>query len=266
MIKLDNKMIDTMKKIKLDFYALTLLFFVLATTILVSAELSSFVTDSAGVLTPDEENFLEVILTGLRDNTSVEIAVVTVTSLNGTPIEEYSLNLAHGTLGDKDKDNGILVLLAVEDREYRIEVGYGLEPVISASLAGRIGRELMAPHFKEGNYGEGIIQGVLTLSSIIEGDESWETQKAEEKIQSVVPTVIFLLIILAIFLIIAYLSYREERKTINRSSGSDEDFTASAVVASLFGRGGGGSFGGSSGGFGGFGGGSFGGGGFSGKF
>src|SRR5512138_2156039 len=79
-------------------------------------KLTNYVNDEAGVISPEYNALMTQELAALRENTSVEMAVATVKSLNGVPIEEYSLSLAHNVLGAKEKDNGILLLLAVEDR------------------------------------------------------------------------------------------------------------------------------------------------------
>jgi uncharacterized protein len=218
----------------------------------------------------------------LKLNTSVEMAVATVTSLNGTPIEEYSLNLAHKTLGEKGKDNGVLILLAVDDRAYRIEVGYGLEPVLNAALLGRIGRNIIEPSFKQGNYEQGILDGVRVISAILRNDTSFETQgtgQGNGLSQQLVPPLIIIGVMFLIFILPIALSliaaYKQAKKKMKKDGKDDKhkdhDFLAAMILASMFGRGGGGGSGGSGGfggggGFGGFGGGSFGGGGFSGKF
>jgi uncharacterized protein len=245
-------------------------FTLLSTSCFALDKLTGFVNDEANVISPEYEAYLNQVLLELKENTSVEFAIATVRTLDGVPIEDVSLALAHNVLGDKSKDNGVLILLAVEDREYRIEVGYGLEPVIPASLAGRIGRNYMQPHFAENNFEEGLLQGAIAIISVIHGDESLETQ-AEEKKVAYNATLIFIFIILIMFIVFSAVSaYHDNKnypKEVAKNSRHDKDFEAAALASILFGRrgrGGGGFSGG--GGFGGFGGGGFGGGGFSGKF
>jgi uncharacterized protein len=244
-------------------------------------ELTGFVNDEAGVISAEYKQLLNDELNNLKLNTSVEMAVATVKSLNGTPIEDYSLNLAHKTLGEKGKDNGVLVLLAVDDREYRIEVGYGLEGIIPDILASRIGRNIMEPSFKQGDYGKGIYDGVRVMSAILRNDTSIETEGTGQwgsqqfKIPpSTIAVMVIMFIIIAIGLISNYVRAKKEAKKEAKKKGKedDKDFLAALILANMFGRGGSGGsggfggFGGGSGGFGGFGGGGFGGGGFSGKF
>jgi len=238
-------------------------------------QLTGLVNDDAGVISPQYRALIWQELYDLKLNTSVEMAVATVKSLNGTPIEYFSLNLAHKTLGEKGKDNGILILLAVDEREYRIEVGYGLEPVLNAARLGRIGRNIIEPRFKEGNYEQGLLDGVKAISSILRNDTSAETEgtgnwnsmngsSASMFMVIVWMALIFLFFILPI--IVAYFKIRKEKKK-NKEKIETHDIIAAIIAANMFGRGGrGGSGGFGGGGFGGFGGGSFGGGGFSGKF
>jgi uncharacterized protein len=255
-----------------------LMLIVLVAPVLALDQLTGFVNDEASVISPEYKQLLNDELYNLKLNTSVEMAVATVRALNGTPIEEYSLNLAHKTLGEKGKDNGVLIFLAVDDRAYRIEVGYGLEPVLNTALLGRIGRNIMEPSFKQGNYEQGILDGMRIISAILRNDTSYETQGTgigSDLSQQIVPPLIIFGIMLLIFILPIVLSliaaYKQAKKKMKKDGKDDKDndFLAAMILASMFGRGGSGGSGGGSGsggGFGGFGGGSFGGGGFSGKF
>lgn len=252
------------------------LILILCTPVLALDKLTGFVNDEAGVISAEYENLLNQALYDLKLNTSVEMAVATVSTTGDIPIEEYSINLAHNTLGEKGKDNGLLILLAVEDRRYRIEIGYGLEPTIPDSLAGRIGREKMEPKFAEGNYEQGLLDGVLVISSILKGDDSYETTgTGAPKINSGTIRLGFwgfFILIMIISNVIAAYKHAKKKTGEKRKKGEKAnagDFLAAMFIASMFGRGGrggGGLGGGGMGGFGGFGGGGFGGGGFSGRF
>jgi len=226
-------------------------------------KLTSYVNDEANVISPEYEQRIYNELEELDKNTSIEVAVATVTSLNGVPIEEYSLNLAHNTLGEKGKDNGLLILLAVEDREYRIEVGYGLEPLITDSRAGRVGRDIMAPYFKAGNYEEGLLQGVITIKKILTNQTEFTNDSSNKYENTAI--IVFIVLMIVFFAVIIAVSLIKNQKV-----QTDKDFKAVENAGLLFGPGifggvGRGGFGGS-GGFGGFGGGGFGGGGASGGF
>jgi uncharacterized protein len=126
--------------------------------------LTGRVVDGAGLLSPDERANLTSRLEAIEKETSVQIVVATIPSLGGDPIEDYSIRLAEAwKAGQKGLDNGVIVLVARDDRKVRIEVGYGLEAVIPDGLAGRIIRERIAPSFQLGKYYEGLLAAVEGL-------------------------------------------------------------------------------------------------------
>jgi len=104
------------------------------------------------------------------------VVVLTIKSLEGEPIEKFSLKTAQKwALGQKGKDNGVLITVAVQDRKYRIEVGYGLEAVLPDSLVGSIGRECFVANFRKGKYSEGLSEAVSQIAGKIIGDEGGKT-------------------------------------------------------------------------------------------
>ena len=150
---------------------------VLATAVRVGAgvfpEPVGKVNDFAGLLTADDRTALEAQLADLERATSAEVAVVTVTSTNGRPIEDYAAALfAEWGIGKKDADNGVLVLVASADRAMRIEVGYGLEGILPDGLAGAVIRETFLPNFRKDDYRRGIIDGTARVADIIRRHET----------------------------------------------------------------------------------------------
>ncbi len=130
------------------------------------------VSDFAGILADGTKNQITGILESLEKTNGAEVAVVTIQSLEGISVEEYAVKLFnHWGIGKKDADNGVLFLIAPSERKVRIEVGYGLEPVITDGRAGRILDEYVIPHFKAGNYEKGILQGCLQISALINEGE-----------------------------------------------------------------------------------------------
>lgn len=122
---------------------------------------TGYVNDFAGVLTPEIKQQLETRLSTLDASTSAQISVVTIKNLGGDSIENYTEKLfAEWGIGQKGKDNGVLLLVAVDDREMRIEVGYGLEGALTDAESSWIIRDQITPRFKEGNYNQGIVDGV----------------------------------------------------------------------------------------------------------
>lgn len=133
---------------------------------------TGYVNDFAGLMDSASTADLEMLIDGVEKGTGAEIAVVTIDSLEGITIEEYAVELfAYWGIGKADEDNGILILVALLDREVRIEVGYGLEGVITDLEAGRIIDGIIVPNFKEENYNRGIYDAVITISNQIYGEE-----------------------------------------------------------------------------------------------
>lgn len=130
-----------------------------------------FVNDFANILSSAARQNLEQKLTQLEQDSTIEITVVTVESLGGTTIEEYAVKLFENwQIGKKDQDNGVLLLIAPNERELRVEVGYGLEPVLTDSQAGRIIRNIITPEFKKGDYDTGVVNGVAAITKIVHGE------------------------------------------------------------------------------------------------
>ena len=119
-------------------------------------------------LSDEAVNELTARLAGLERDTSAEVAVVTIETLGGHPIEEYAAGLfERWGIGKKDKDNGVLFLVAYDESELRIEVGYGLESVITDGRAGRILDREVIPRFRDGDYDEGILAGERSIEEYI---------------------------------------------------------------------------------------------------
>jgi uncharacterized protein len=130
------------------------------------------VNDFAGILQPDQRDALEARCRALREKTGAQLAVVTLKSLAGGQIDDFAEKLyKRWGIGEKGKDNGILLLVAIEDHKARIEVGYGLEPILPDALAGRILTEQLFPAFKQQRYYEGLDAAVLRIVEIIERNE-----------------------------------------------------------------------------------------------
>ena len=127
-----------------------------------------YVVDLAGVLGNDAANRLNAYLGELEQKTTAQVLILTVQSLDGQSIEEFAFNTKERwKLGQKGKDNGVLIVVAVKDRKYRFEVGYGLESVLPDSLVGSIGREYLVPYFRKGDYGSGIAAAAAATAQTI---------------------------------------------------------------------------------------------------
>ena len=127
------------------------------------------VVDLAGIIDNAAEAKLNRYLTELETKTGAQMAILTIDSLQGQAIEEFSITIAHEKwkLGQKGKDNGVLMVVALNDRKYRIEIGYGLEALLPDSLVGGIGRQYLVPYFKTGNYSRGIYAAAVVMANEI---------------------------------------------------------------------------------------------------
>jgi uncharacterized protein len=226
-----------------------------------------YVVDLAGIIDDATENRLNGYLQELEQKTTAQEVILTIPSLEGASIEDFSITIAHDKwkLGQKGKDNGVLLLISLNDRKYRIEVGYGLEGLLPDSLVGSLGRDLLVPYFKKGDYSTGIFTAAVAIADKIadasgvqiEGMPAikYSTKPAEKG----EPAGIFNTIVTVAFLIILGILFIKNPRL----------FLMLLLFSSMGGRrgswGGGGGFGGGGfGGFGGGGGGGFGGGGASG--
>lgn len=130
-----------------------------------------YVQDYAHVLSAEDKRRLLSIGQELDNKTTAQLAVVTVKTLDGQPIEDYALSiLREWGIGSKEKNNGALIVVAVQDRRSRIEVGYGLEGLLTDGLTGRIQDQAMIPYFRKGNYAAGIVNGYAVTASLIAKD------------------------------------------------------------------------------------------------
>ncbi len=241
------------------------------------------VNDYAGIISPETESRIDSSLAGLESTDSTQVAVLTMNSIGGEPIEEFGIKLAEQwKIGRQGLDNGAILIVALEERTVRIEVGRGLEGKLTDLMAGRIIRNDILPRFKEGNFDGGILAGVDAIIATVKGEYTAPPEKETgRRTRGGSPVFVLLMLVFVITSTLGGMS-----KLLGGVSGAISLPVAAlvlvggitlvsgiilAVVGFLFGllmgvmpRGGGGGFGGA--GFGGFGGGSgsFGGGGFSG--
>ena len=215
------------------------------------------VVDLAAVVDDSVKTKLNGYLRELEDKTTAQMAILTIQSLEGQSIEDFSISIAHDRwkLGQKGRDNGVLLVVAVNDRKYRIEVGYGLESVLPDSLVGSIGRQYLVPYFKKGDYSTGIYAATLVIANEIAKDAGVKisglpvvkrTQSEKARKESSGPFGKLISIFIFVVMLIIFIK-------------NPKSFLAFMLLSSMGGRRG--PWGGSGGGFGGGGFGSFGGGG-----
>lgn len=159
-----------------------------------------WVHDEANVLSPSTKAQLEAVLKAERDSTSNQIAILVIPSLEGDDIDSYGIRVAEGwKLGTKDNDNGVLLLIAIKDRKVRIDVGQGLEGVLTDAMSSRINRNEIAPRFRQGDYDGGVKAGVVAIIQTIKG-QYVNTDPPQRKRGGRSPwlTVIFIIVLLII--------------------------------------------------------------------
>jgi uncharacterized protein len=140
------------------------------------------VNDLANLIHPSMSNQLESVLSQLEQTDSTQIVVLTIPSLEGQSLEEFSLAVVERwQIGQKDVDNGVLLLVAKQERKIRIEVGYGLEGKLTDLMAGRIIRNVMVPQFKMGRFDQGIIDGVSAIVGVVRGEFKAPTSDRKPK-------------------------------------------------------------------------------------
>ncbi|MFA6856572.1 MAG: TPM domain-containing protein [Treponema sp.] len=139
--------------------------------------LTNRVMDEADILSATEKSELSDYLESLDNTTGIQIAVLTIPSLENEDLQGYSVRVAQAwRLGEKGKDNGALLLVAMNEHKVRIEVGYGLEDKLTDAKCGLIIRNVITPEFRSGDYGKGIIKGVKNMGGIASGNAALVTK------------------------------------------------------------------------------------------
>lgn len=130
------------------------------------------INDEAHIFSQNERDELLNLVQNFEQNSTTQIAIVTLNSLESRSIEELSLEIARGyKLGQKEDNNGVLLVVAPNEKKVRIEVGYGLEGVLTDTVASEIINSVMIPEFKNGKMSEGVKEGVLAIIKVASGEE-----------------------------------------------------------------------------------------------
>ena len=130
------------------------------------------INDEAHIFSQNERDELLNLVQNFEQNSTTQIAIVTLNSLESRSIEELSLEIARGyKLGQKEDNNGVLLVVAPNEKKVRIEVGYGLEGVLTDAVASEIINSVMIPEFKNGKMSEGVKEGVLAIIKVASGEE-----------------------------------------------------------------------------------------------
>ena len=159
---------------KIKSFLVIFLFFsmiLVSTAIAVDYKPISYVSDYANIIDENSEAQINALAEEIERNSTVEVAILTVPNLDGESVDQFAVETFHDWgVGMKEVNNGLLIVVALEEHEWRIEVGYGLEPIITDAMAGRIGRANFVDNFRVGDYGEGIYGAVSDVQKIIAND------------------------------------------------------------------------------------------------
>ena len=229
------------------------------------------VNDLANVLTPEQEQALEQKLVAYDDSTSTQIAVVTIASTQDYPIEDVGLEiLRQWGVGNKEKDNGVVILAAIEDRNITIRTGYGMEGAVPDITAKNIIENDILPQFREGNYYRGLDNATSSIFRAAAGEYKAPAGYAERgRGRGGVSMGKIILAFIILWFILGMFGGGRGGGGMMSRRGYRRWGSGPVIIPGGFGGGGwsgGGGFGGGGGGFGGFGGGGGGGGGASGSW
>lgn len=226
------------------------------------------VNDFSGILLPQETQQLENKLQIYNDSSSTQITIVIENSLEDDDLFDYSFRLAQEWgIGQKGKNNGVLIYISTQDRKIRIQVGYGLEATLTDANCKQIIEELIKPAFKQKQYYLGINQATSRIIAITKGEYKSDTKEKKNNASKLILTIL----IVIIALVVLSISNKGGGGGKTYSSSGSDWWTAAMIGSAMSGsrhRSGSswGDFSSGSGSFGGFGGGSFGGGGSSGDW
>ena len=236
-------------------------------------QLTGRVVDEAGILDAATREKLEKLSADLEAKSTDQLVVVTLKSLQGTSIEDYGYQLGRQwQIGQKDKNNGVLLIVAPNERKVRIEVGYGVEGTLTDALGSFIIQQAILPRFRTGDFAGGITRGAEDIVQVLTGDA--EEYKERARAANAAPAMsVSEMIVLAFFILMAVLIILNVLADMRRSQGAvprggvrrTRDWSSPIILGGPSGGGWGGGGGFDGGGFSG-GGGSFGGGGSSGSW
>ncbi len=229
---------------------------------------NTLVNDYTGTLSAEQKNALERKLVAFDDSTSIQVAVVLIRSLGGYDISDYGYRLGREWgIGGKEKNTGVLILSAIEDRKVTIQTGYGMEGMLPDIITKRIIDNEIKPYYRAGKYYEGLDAATSAIISYNKGE--YKGNGPKQKSSGKIPIGLVVIIAIIIISLIGRGGKGGGRNVIGGRGGADIFWWSvlSGMGSGRRGGGFGGGFGGGSGGgFGGFGGGSFGGGGSSGSW
>jgi len=178
------------------------------------------VSDYTSTLTDSQIKVLERTLAAFEQETTNQIAVLIIPTLGGDSLEDYSIRLAEKwQIGQEGRDNGIILLVVMQDRKIRIEVGYGLEGALPDSLAGDIIRQVIAPRFRQGKFYEGMQAGITAIIAATKGEYHAKGRSKRSRRDRSIVSLLWPLFIFFMFISVVVNSSRRRRHYSRRRGG-----------------------------------------------
>ena len=191
-----------MKKYSSWLFLLFLIFTSAPASALEVPALQGYVNDYAGLIAPEAKAKLENDLRAFEQSDSTQVVILTIPSFEGEDLEEFSIRVATTwKIGQQTKDNGVLLLVAKQERKIRIEVGKGLEGVLTDLLSGRIIDLVIKPNFKRGDYSGGFVAGVAAIIDATRGEFKGDAHRPAAQHKKGAPSFLTLLLFLGILLL-----------------------------------------------------------------
>lgn len=204
--------------------------------------LTGRVVDNAHILKPDTITQLDALLANYESETTNQVVVVTLPTLQGYPIEDFGYQLGrYWKIGQAGKNNGVILIIAPNERNVRIEVGYGLEPILTDAMSSSILQGIIFPNFRAGHLEQGAVEGTRAIINVL-GGKSIALSQAPNRSDEPIP---FWLVLLLVFLFL-WLASRG-----SKFGGSNGGGFSGGSSSGGFGGSSGGGFSGGGGGFGG---------------
>lgn len=205
------------------FVCLCLIVTTLSAEVVIPDKPANYVVDFAAIINDVAEANLNRYLLELEQKTTAQMVILTINSLEGESLEDLSIKIAHDKwkLGQKGRDNGVLLLVSLQDRKYRFEIGYGLEGILPDSLIGSIGRQYLVPYFRKSDYSTGIFTATLVVISKIASDAGVEitgmpllrtrSPYPHRNVESRKPTILSTILTILFFMGLIYLFIKHPR-------------------------------------------------------
>lgn len=218
---------------KLLFFCFFLLFLLPLAFALEIPKYSGYVNDYANIISPDWQFKINNLISEIEKNTTVEIAIVTIPSLEGEDLEDFTINLANSWgVGKKEKNNGLVFLASMKERRNRFEIGKGIEGTITDIMSDDLRREYITPYFRSQRYGEGIYLMLEEFYRILQNDPEAVSRYSAQKSSIRKFEGLFVIAFIIYFLALFSFASKKENKYFYLIPGDILGLSASFLISS----------------------------------